>query len=138
MIRDRNLKRKKHCIFSLCFHVIFVTKFRKHCLSPQILLNIIQTLPKIAREINIEVTEINGESDHIHFLLEITPLDRLSSVIGILKAKLTKHLYSLFSFPYWGRCRRTLWSSGYYVASTGGVSIETLKKYIKDQGSDAA
>jgi REP element-mobilizing transposase RayT len=27
-----------------------------------------------------------------------------------------------------------LWNSGYFVASTRGVTLETLKKYVENQG----
>jgi putative transposase len=85
----------------------------------------------------VKIQEIKGESDHIHFLLKIKPTDRLSSVVGCLKSKATSFLYDKgYKFPYWGKLNRTLWSSGYFVCSTGGVSIETLEKYIQNQGHD--
>ena len=32
---------------------------------------------------------------------------------------------------YWGNI--SFWSGSYYVSSTGGATIEKLKKYIQDQ-----
>jgi putative transposase len=91
-------------------------------------------LPLYSQEIDLSICEIKGESDHIHFLLETKPTDILSSIVGTLKCKSTSFLYSKgHKFPYWGKLSKTLWSSGYFVCSTGGVSIEVLEKYIRNQ-----
>jgi putative transposase len=91
-------------------------------------------LPLYAQTLHLSITEIKGESDHIHFLLDTQPTDKLSNVIGILKCKSAGFLYSKgHSFPYWGKLSKTVWSSGYFVCSTGGVSIEVLEKYISNQ-----
>ena len=79
------------------------------------------------------ITEINGEEDHIHFLLELTPQDTLGNVIGALKAASSSYLHDRYSFPYWGKHSRTLWSSGYFVVSTGGAPLDVIKQYIQNQ-----
>lgn len=84
---------------------------------------------------DVKIVEINGESDHIHFLLEITPQDKLGSVIGALKARSSSLLLLKHKFPYWGKHNRTLWSSGYFVCSTGGAPLEVIKRYITNQGA---
>jgi REP element-mobilizing transposase RayT len=41
----------------------------------------------------------------------------------------------IFSFLF-GKHERTLWSSGYFICSVGGATIDILKAYIESQ-SDA-
>jgi putative transposase len=109
--------------------VIFVTKFRKKCLNQTALNSLYGSIPRIAKEMGVSVGEIKGEPDHVHFLLETTPTDKLSSLIGVLKCKSTQSLLlSGFKFPFWGKLARTLWSGG-------GVSIDKLEKYIQNQGA---
>jgi putative transposase len=118
----------------LTFHVIFITKFRKKCLSKSILQHLYNFLPIYCEKIVLKILEIKGKSDHIHFLLETKPTDKISNIIGILKSTSTKHIYNLgFILPYYGKLSSTLWSSGYFVCSTGGVTIKTLEKYIQNQ-----
>ena len=123
---DLGLVSGNHCVFRLSFHVIFVTKF---------LPTLYSTIARLAEEINIKVGEIKGEADHIHFILKTSPTDTLSSIIGYLKSRSTSLLLnSGVKTPYWGKLKRTIWSSGYFVCSTGGVSLDVLENYIKNQG----
>ena len=132
-MRYNNLKSKAHCKFFLVFHVVLVTKFRFKVLKPNILLDIVSILPEIASSINVKITEINGSLDHIHFLLETTPQDNLGSIIGSLKCRSTKIIISKYNLPYYGKHSRTLWSSGYFVVSTGGAPLSIIEQYIKNQ-----
>ena len=119
-MRNNNFKSKTHCVF--------VTKFRRHILTPDILI-----LTQLAEDVNTKITEINGESDHIHFLLETTPQDTLGSVIGSLKCASSRIILNKHGPFFYGKHKRTLWSKGYFISSTGGASIETIKKYIQNQ-----
>ena len=134
-MRYSRLKRKTHCLFYLTFHVIFVTKFRYRCLNHAILSNLKSLLPELAQLMRVRIIEINGENDHIHFILETTPQDTLGTIIGALKAKSSSILHDKYKFPYWGKHARTLWSAGYFVCSTGGAPLEVIKQYIKNQGA---
>jgi len=87
----------------------------------------------MSRQINTNILEINGESNPLHFILETAPSDTLSSVIGSLKCKIPPYLLNKYSFPYWGKNNRSVWSSGYFVSSTGGSSLNIIKKYIQNQ-----
>jgi len=87
----------------------------------------------MAKQMSVSISEINGEEDHIHFLLETTPQDSLGNVIGALKAWSSSYLQDKYTFPYWGKHSRTLWSSGYFVVSTGGAPLDVIKKYIQNQ-----
>lgn len=135
-MRDKNPVSHNHCVFNLTFHVVFVTKFRRKCLTDAALAELDRFLPEYATELGLSILEIKGEADHLHFILQTTPTDRLSNIVGILKSKSSSFLISKkYACPNWGKLSRTFWSSGYFICSTGGVSIETLKKYIQNQGN---
>ena len=134
LMRNNTFSSHHHCIFNLTFHVIFVTKFRKCCLNQFVLNDIYEIIPKIAKSIGVEIQEIKGESEHIHFILSTKPNDCLAFIIGCLKSKSSSFLVDKYNFPYWGKHKRTLWSGGYFISSTGGVSIDVLEKYIQNQG----
>ena len=123
-----------HCKFLLCYHVIFVTKFRRKCLTTAMLDLLHQILTQELSEVNCFLKEFNGESDHIHFLMETKPCCNLSSVIGRVRSKTTLAMRKAFKFDcYYGRHRNRLWSSGYFICTCGGVTIDVLKKYIENQ-----
>jgi putative transposase len=104
-------------------------------LSPEIRTFLFSSIRKIAQAVKVKVLEINGEADHVHFLLEIAPTDRISNVLGVLKCCTAREIHDNFDLSkyYYGRHRRTLWSSGYFVVSTGGAPLDKIKKYIQNQ-----
>ncbi|PYU20499.1 MAG: IS200/IS605 family transposase [Acidobacteria bacterium] len=79
--------------------------------------------------------EFAGEYDHIHFLLRYRPTTCLSAAIGTLKSRSASALLDRFGSFYWGRHSRTLWSSGFFLCSVGGATLEILKRYIEQQGT---
>jgi putative transposase len=81
-----------------------------------------------------KLIEVNGEADHIHLLIEFPPTASQSSVLGRLKHISAKFFLKRYGAQCWGNHKHTLWNSGYFVASTGGVTLETLKKYVENQG----
>jgi len=119
----------------LSFHVVFVTKFRNKVIDQNILEFIKTIFPQIAKSINIEIDQINGLSDHIHFIMRLTPQDKICNIIGTLKSKSASLIHDKFDLSkfYWEQHKRTLWSSGYFVCTTGGAPIEIIKKYIENQ-----
>ncbi|KAF8818045.1 hypothetical protein IHI24_000910 [Rickettsia endosymbiont of Cardiosporidium cionae] len=78
--------------------------------------------------------EFGGEDDHVHILLDLHPKHALSNIVSKLKGKssyiLKKEFYELIKSKLWGK---HFWSPSYCVVSTGGSSIETVKKYIEKQ-----
>jgi putative transposase len=88
----------------------------------------------LASERNCEITEINSETDHIHFLLRYPPTVILSEMIGALKSKSAAKVLDKFGEVYYGKHARTFWSSGFFLCSIGGATLEILKTYIENQG----
>jgi len=67
-------------------------------------------------------------------LIECPPTASMSSVVARLKAVSSKFFLKRYGAQCWGKHERTLWNAGYFVASTGGVTLEILKKYVENQG----
>jgi hypothetical protein len=41
-----------------------------------------------------------------------------------------------FGSVYWGKDSRTLWSSGFFLCSVGGATLEILKQYIENRAAN--
>lgn len=85
---------------------------------------------------------ISGETDrdHIHLLVSLPPSKNLTDIIRSLKTQLSKEVHSN---PEYDRVVKKyifgnapLWSPSYFVATTGSVSMETVKNYIEGQRTD--
>ncbi len=99
-----------------------------------------ETLKEILQEIcdryRYEVQAMEVMPDHIHLFLSApqtaAPADIARTIKSISAIELFKAYPDLKYF--YQRCGR-LWSSGYFIATAGDASAETIKKYIEDQKS---
>jgi len=134
LVGNTEFNTASHCVYRLSYHIIFCTKFRRHILNFEIRDFLFETLRKLALDSQCEITEINGEYDHIHFLLEAPPTTCPSEIIGKLKSKSASAVLDKFGSFFWGKHKRTVWSSGFFVCSTGGATLAVIKSYIENQG----
>lgn len=80
---------------------------------------------------NFPIVEFNGESDHVHALLEYPPKLSVSQIVNALKGVSSRRYgQSGFQKPYG---KEALWSPSYFASSVGGAPIEFLKQYIQSQ-----
>ncbi len=78
----------------------------------------------------------SSNRDHVHMLVGIPPNLSVSKAVQFLKGKSSHKLLSEFSAlrkRFWGQY---LWARGYCVASSGNVTDEVWKEYIKNQKLD--
>lgn len=135
MTKKQSLKTLFHATYSLNYHLILVTKYRRRCITAEMTI----TLERVAREIATgfggDVIEFSGEEDHVHLLLMLNPKVALSSFINALKSATSRRIRSQFAEHlakyYWRE--RVFWSRSYCILSCGGAPIEVLKHYIAQQ-----
>jgi putative transposase len=126
-----------HSVYHLAVHIVFCVKFRRHILNPDISGFLFGIIQEESIKINCQILEINGEDDHIHFLLKYNPTDKLSDIVAVLKAKSASAVINRFGCFFWAKHKRTLWSSGYFLCSVGGATLDVLKLYIQSQSLPA-
>ena len=134
---DTEFKKNRHSVYNLKFHLVVVTKYRHKCITPEILEDLKSISNDFLNKKGGSILEMNGEEDHIHILFEIPPQIELASMVCSLKtvtSRLIRKKYSdyLKRF-YW---EPVFWSRSYCILSTGGATIETIRKYIENQGKD--
>lgn len=134
MSQGQAFKTLFHCTFSLQYHLVIVTKYRKRCLTAQMLLELKAICENQLRLKEGVLLEFNGEEDHLHLLLELPPKVAISALVNSLKtvtARLLRrdHAEHLKAY-YW---KPVLWSRSYFVASCGGAPLAVIKQYIQQQ-----
>lgn len=93
-------------------------------------------MAQLCQEQKSILVEFNGESDHVHLLVDLAPDNNISEFVKIIKATssrlIRKEFVEHINKFYW---KPVFWSSSYFVNSSGGVSLDVLKTYIKQQDS---
>jgi putative transposase len=130
------LDKSSHAVFSLQYHLVLVVKYRRKVLCNETirerLKNIIWNL---ARQLDIEIIAQEPAEDHVHVLFKAKPSTDLVKVVNTLKgvtARLLRKEFPQLQNLLWGN---SFWSDSYFIASTGQVSLDVLKKYVEEQES---
>jgi putative transposase len=125
------LRRERNSVTDLKIHLVCVTKYRRSVFVAKSLVLIEESFREVARKMDFQILEFNGEADHIHVLIEYPPKLSVSSIVNALKG-VSSRRYGQAGYPKpYGK--DALWSPSYFVSSVGGAPIEVLKQYIKNQ-----
>lgn len=123
-----------HCVHSIQYHLVFVTKYRRKCITPGILEYLKEVFHNLSEKWKVTLKEFAGEKDHVHLLIEAYPHIQLSKFVNNLKtvsSRLVRKKYAAYLRRfYW---KPYFWTRSYCLISTGGATIEVIKKYIQSQ-----
>lgn len=127
------LRKGRRCVFMLHAHLIFVTKYRGKIFTDTRLKTLEKIFRRVCSEFEVELTEFNGEQDHVHLLVNYPPKASLSKLVNSLKGVSSRQMklyHPKLNDPTKGG---VLWSPSYFAGSVGGAPIEVLKQYIEQQ-----
>lgn len=136
-MESQHLNAHAHCVYRIFYHIVFVTKYRRKALNPQMLDRLREHFSRLCTNANCELAEMNGEADHVHLLIDAAPNIQPSRLVNTLKTISSREIRKEFAEElgqhYW---KPVLWSRAYCIVSAGGAPLSVLKQYIENQGKD--
>lgn len=133
MSRTNDIRTGRQCTFSMHCHLVFVTKYRYQVLKKYMYPTLKELLRSVCVDFEVELKEFNGESDHVHLLVEYPPKVSIAKLVNSLKGvssrKLKLHHPEVANRYFKG----SLWSPSYFAGSCGGAPIHIVKQYIENQ-----
>lgn len=92
------------------------------------------TMRKVCEDFEATLVEFNGETDHVHLLVNYPPKVTVSGLVNSLKGVSARILRRDFT----GHVNRAImhghfWSPSYFAASCGGAPISIVRQYIEQQ-----
>jgi putative transposase len=133
----QQLQALHHCAFSLHFHLVLVTKHRRKAITREMLERLRVIFQETLEKWHSELIEFNGEADHVHLLFQTNPTVQLSKLVNNLKTVSSRLIRRDFRERLNRIYRKPVfWHRSYCLISRGGATIEILRKYIEEQGSD--
>jgi putative transposase len=125
------LRKERHSVSDLKIHLVCVTKYRRSVFTAESLAVVEKSFTEVAKKMDFQLLEFNGESDHIHALIEFPPKLSVSQMVNALKGVSSRRYGQAgYNKPYG---KDALWSPSYFVSSIGGAPLEVLKRYIQSQ-----
>ena len=127
-------RRSSHAVFGLQYHIVLVTKYRRKCISGEIGERLKKEIVRLIEGHEGHVSSIEAAEDHVHVLAELSPRYAVSNEIATIKtvtARLLRRDYDDYLKQFlWGD---SFWSRSYFVATSGGVTLDVLKEYVETQ-----
>ena len=118
-------------------HLVLTTKYRRKVFNAAMIKRLHELFEDLLDKWECKIVEFNGEEDHVHLLFQYHPELQLSKLVNSLKSvssrKLRQEFLEELEKVYYKK--KVVWNSSYFIASCGGVTISTLKKYIENQNT---
>ena len=129
-----DLDKGAHSVYSLYYHFIQVVKYRKKVFTGDMIVDLLKTkVREIAYTFNVEVLEIECDMDHFHMLFKATPLLNIPRFINAIKTITSREIQRRFPDVKKVLWNGKFWSPSYFLATSGQVTIDVLKRYVDSQ-----
>ena len=115
-----DFNRKRHAVYKLTYHAVFVIKYRRKVMSKPIIDHMRRYAAHLIGQCyQGRLIELNGEPDHVHILFELPATAAPSVVVCSLKTQLSKEIRANF----WDEIKDKLWnnifwSDSYFITTT--------------------
>lgn len=129
------LDKGNHSVYSLQFHYIACVKYRQKVIIGNIPDRLKIFNLDVAEAFGVEIIEQETAIDHIHILFSSKPQIQLSKFVNSLKSVSARLLFREFPEVKKKLWKGHFWSPSYFLASTGQVTLEDLKKYVENQNA---
>ena len=120
-------------VFSLQYHIVWVTKYRKPIFTGVIEADVSQYLRTTLESLDMIPLAMEVMPDHIHLLVDCKPQLCLSDAIKVLKGNTARWLFLAhpeIKKQLWGG---HLWNPSYFVATVSDRTLDQVKNYIDGQ-----
>jgi putative transposase len=88
-----------------------------------------------AEKWGVSLIEFNGEADHVHMLLDLTPRIAPATFVNNMKtvtSRLIRKEYGRYLERFY-HGKRVFWSRSYCMITVGGAPLSVLRQYIEQQ-----
>ena len=123
-----------HSVFSLCYHLVLVVKYRRNVFDDTISEFAKDMFVRIGVPYHITLVQCNHEKDHVHIMFKAHPKTELTKFINAYKSASSRIIKKEFSHIRKYLWKEMFWSKSFCLLTTGGVPIEVIKRYIEEQG----
>jgi len=130
-----NLDKGNHSVYCLQFHYVACVKYRQKVLTDTISARLKAINADVAKAFGIEIIEQETTIDHIHILFSSKPQIQPSKFVNSLKSVSARLIFREFPEVKKKLWEGHFWSPSYFLASTGQVTLEDLKRYVENQNA---
>jgi len=128
---DTRYRRNAGCVFSLKYHLVWCSKYRRSVLVGAVADDLRAMLLEKAEQLQVASEAMEVMPDHVHLFISADPTDAPQRLANQFKGYTSRLLRE--KYPHLRSQLPSLWSRSYYIGSVGQVSEETIRQYIENQ-----
>ena len=128
------LDTNSHSVFLLNYHLVLCVKYRRKVITDDISNRLKEIFINTTEKYGITLEEWNHDIDHVHLLFRAKPNSDLSRMLNVYKSASSKRIKNEFPEIRNHLWKEYFWSKSYCLITTGGATIDVVKKYIETQG----
>jgi len=130
-----SLQHGHHCVYDLHYHFVFVVKYRRALLRPDVEAELVRLSHEIAERYEFGIETLGADRNHVHLLCTAPPKVAPSEIVRIYKSLTTVQLFRALPSlkqELWGG---KFWTGGFTVSTVGQRGgYAALTRYIENQG----
>ena len=127
----RTYKSNRNIVYSCQYHVIWCPKYRRQVLINGVDVRLKELLHMVATELDAEIVELEVMPDHVHIIVDCDPTFGVYKIVKRMKGTSSRVLRD--EFPWLKSRIPTLWTNSVCILTTGGATIDIIRKYIENQ-----
>ncbi len=125
------VKSNATIVYQCHYHVVFCPKYRRKVLVGPVAERLKVLIVEIVRQWKQDCISVEVMPDHVHLLVDCDPQFGIHRLVKFIKGASSHQLRQ--EFPPLKRQLPSLWTNSYYVGTTGGVTLEVVKRYVESQ-----
>ena len=130
-----NLDRSAHSVYALQYHLVQVVKYRRDVLIDDKLIDLLkQKVKEISSTFDVEILDQECDKNHIHIIFKAKPTLNIPKYLNTIKTITSREIRRNFPEVKKKLWKNAFWSPSYFLATTGQVTLDQLKKYVESQG----
>ncbi len=132
-----NLDKGNHSVYSLQYHFVQCVKYRRDVLTNPEIIDFLKTkVHGISETFDVDVLNIECDKDHFHMIFKSKPTLDIPKYINSIKTISSREIRRNFPEIKQKLWKDAFWSRSYFLATTGQVTLDILKKYVDEQGKE--
>ncbi len=124
-------RTNNNVVYRCHYHVVWCPKYRRNVIGGQVDERLKEIIREVCAERDASIEAIETMPDRVHLIVVVDPQYGIHRLVKQIKGRSSRLLRA--EFPHLRSRLPTLWTNSYFVATTGGATIEIAKRYVENQ-----
>ena len=129
------LDKGAHSVYALHYHFVQVVKCRRKVFEDERIIDFLKRrIRDVSESFEVDVLNIECDKDYFHMIFKAKPTLNIPRYINAIKTITSREIQRNFPEIKEKLWKGMFWSPSYFLATTGQVTLDVLKKYVEGQG----